>query len=72
MLGEVISVMDEEVPAVDVDEGAQAQVLGTVALLPSQLLVGPSHMKVLHQRMPSIFSYIDMQFMKASHTKVLH
>lgn len=48
MLGEVISVMEEEVSAIDMDEGPQVQVLGAVALLPHQPLVGARHMEVLH------------------------
>jgi len=47
VLGEVISVMDEEVAAVDMDEGPQAEVLGPVALLSHQLLPRASHMEVL-------------------------
>lgn len=48
MLGEVVSVMQEEVSAIDMDEGPQVQVLGPIALLPHQLLVSTSHMEVLH------------------------
>ena len=47
VLGEIISIMDEEVSAVDMDESTQAQVLGPVALLPRQLLASPGHMEVL-------------------------
>ena len=47
MLGEVVSVMQEEVSAIDMDEGPQVQVLGPIALLPHQLLVSTSHMEVL-------------------------
>ena len=48
LLGEVIGVVEEEVAAIDMDEGSQAQVLGAIALLPHQLFVGTSHMEVLH------------------------
>ena len=48
VLGEVISIVDEEVTAVDMDEGPQAQILGPIALLPHQLLVGARHVEVLH------------------------
>ena len=48
LLGEVISVMDEEVTPVHMDEGPQGQVLGPVALLPHQLLARVCHMEVLH------------------------
>ena len=47
LLGEVISIMDEEVTPVHMDEGPQGQVLGPVALLPHQLLASASHMEVL-------------------------
>lgn len=47
MLGEVISVVDEEVTPVHMDEGPQGQVLGPVALLPHQLLASASYMEVL-------------------------
>ena len=51
VLGEVIGVVEEEVSAVDMDEGPQVQVLGAVALLPHQLLVSARHMEVLHTGM---------------------
>ncbi len=47
VLGEVISVVDEEVTPVHMDEGPQGQVLGPVALLPHQLLASASYMEVL-------------------------
>lgn len=56
LLGEVISIMDEEVPPIDMDEGAHAQVLGPVALLPLQLLALAGDVEVLqaaHHRQTS-------------------
>jgi hypothetical protein len=47
LLGEVISIMDEEVTSIHMDEGPQGQVLGPVALLPHQLLASASHVEVL-------------------------
>lgn len=49
LLGEVISIMDEEVTPIHMDEGPQGQVLGPVALLPHQLLARVCHMEVLHR-----------------------
>ena len=51
VLGEVVSVMEEEVSAIDMDEGPQMEVLGPIALLSHQLLVGTSHMEVLRSAM---------------------
>ena len=47
LLGEVISIVDEEVTPIHMDEGPKGQVLGPVALLPHQLLASASHMEVL-------------------------
>lgn len=48
LLGEVISVMDEEVTAVNMNEGPHAEVLGPVALLPLQLLACAGDVEILH------------------------
>ena len=53
LLGEVISVMDEEVTAVHVDEGPHAEVLRPVALLPLQLLACAGDVEILHDGMTS-------------------
>lgn len=66
VLGEVIGIMDEEVTAIDMDEGAKAQVLGPIALLPPNPLVAVSHSEVLHPDMPFIVCCIDMHVHEVS------
>lgn len=52
LLGEVISIVDKEVTPVHMNEGAHAEVLRPVALLPSQLLALTCHMEVLQNPTP--------------------
>lgn len=50
LLSEVISIVDEEVTPVHMNEGAHAEVLGPIALLPLQLLALSGDMEVLHNQ----------------------
>ena len=50
LLGEVISIVNEKVTAIHMDEGPHAEVLRPVALLTLQLLACACHMEILQSQ----------------------